>query len=281
MDCSICTTMPFILRPPRNTICAACYEGARSLISLINKFDGDINNNNNNNHKCNEKSGGNNVITSSNSSCKGFGNVLKWVKEMKDIEEELNDKLKFLGEFEAAFRDEIHTDILVKPGNNGPPIPAHRALLAAKSEIFRNMLDSDGCKEAPNEAITLPELNHEELESLLMFLYNGSLPIDKVEKHVYSLSVAADKYNITFLQKFCERQMLNSLSSSNALDILEISDVCSNLSLKDTSLNFIVKNMEDIVFSPKFEAFSLKNPHLSVQITRASLMDLKNRRNPM
>ena len=70
----------------------------------------------------------------------GFGNVLKWVKEMKDIEEELNDKLKFLGEFEAAFRDEIHTDILVKPGNNGPPIPAHRALLVCHLLICINFV---------------------------------------------------------------------------------------------------------------------------------------------
>ena len=138
------------------------------------------------------------------------------------------------------------------------------------------MLDSDGCKEAPDDTITLPELNHEELESLLEFLYSGSLPMDKVEKHVYSLSIAADKYEIPFLQKFCERQMLSSLSSSNALDVLEISDLCSNLALKDTALNFIVKNLEDIVFSPSFEAFALKNPHLSVQITR---LDVKNRRN--
>ncbi|KNA13429.1 hypothetical protein SOVF_117110 [Spinacia oleracea] len=272
--------MPFILRPPRNTICAACYEGARNLISLVNKFDGD--NNNNNNTKFGDKSGGNNVISSSNSSsCKGLANVVKWVKEMKDIEEEVSDKMSFLAEFEVAFKDEIHTDILVKPGNNGPPIPAHRALLAAKSEIFKNMLDSDDCKEAPKEAITLHELNHDELESLLKFLYCGNLPIENVEKHLYSLSLAADKYEIHFLQKFCDRQMLTSLSSSNALDILEISDVCSNITLKDTALNFIVRNMEDIVFSSKFEVFALKNPHLSVQITRASLLDIKNRRNAM
>lgn len=273
--------MPFILRPPRNTICAACYEGARSLIALVNKFDGDYNNNNNNNGKSNEKSTGSTNLVSSNSSSKGFANVLKWVKEMKEMEEEVNYKLRFLGGLEAAFRYQLHTDILVKPGNGGPSIPAHRALLATKSDIFKNMLDSDGCKEAPNEAITLPELNHEELESLLEFLYSGSLSMDKVEKHIYSLSVAADKYEIPFLLKFCERQMLSSLSSSNALDILEISDICSNLTLKDTSLNFIVKNMEDIVFSSRFEAFALKNPHLSVQITRASLLDMKNRRNAL
>ncbi|GAB4832022.1 hypothetical protein Ancab_006039 [Ancistrocladus abbreviatus] len=266
MDCSICSNMPFILRPPRNTICAGCFEGARSLMSLINKFDTD---------KFAQHDKSTNPL---NSPSKGLANVVKWVKEMKEIEEEQNDKLSFLGRLEAVFRDQIHTDIQLKPGSSGPPIPAHRALLAAKSEIFRNMLDSDGCKEAPRDTITLPELNHEELQSLLEFLYSGNLPVEKVEKHVYSLSIAADKYEIPFLQKFCERQMLGSLNSSNALDVLEIADVCSNQTLKDTALNYIVKNMEDIVFTPKFEAFTLKTPHLCVEITRASLVDMKNNR---
>ncbi|KAK9699965.1 hypothetical protein RND81_08G207500 [Saponaria officinalis] len=274
MDCSICTTMPVELRPPRNTICAECYKGARTVGTLLNKFDDDNDNDNDNRSdkiiaKCNGH-----IVTLSNTS-KGFVNVIKWMKEMKEKEKELNEKLKFVGDFEVAFKNQMHTDILVNPGYNGPPIPAHRALLAAKSEIFKNMLDSDGCKEAPNDAITLPELNHDELESLLEFLYSGRLPNDKVEKHVYSLYIAADKYMIPFLQKFCEKQMLRALSSSNALDVLQISDVCSNITLKDIALNFIVKNMEDILFTPKFETFALKNAHLSVQITRALFLDLK------
>ncbi|KAG8380930.1 hypothetical protein BUALT_Bualt06G0067800 [Buddleja alternifolia] len=269
MDCSICSAMPYILRPPRNTICVACYEGARTIITLTtNKLDSE---------KASDNKPSNNLISSSNST-KGFANALKWVKEMKEMEEELNEKISYLGGFFAAFRDQIHTDIQLQPGNNEPSIPAHRALLAARSDIFRNILDSDACKAPPNHKITLPELNHEELQSLLEFLYSGHLPKEKVEKHVYSLSIAADKYEIPFLQKFCEHQMLGSLNSSNALDILEISDTCSNQSLKDTALNFIVRNMEDIVFSARFDAFALKNPHLTVQITRTSFMDIKNRR---
>lgn len=141
------------------------------------------------------------------------------------------------------------------------------------------MLDSDACKAPPKDTITLPELSYEELESLLEFLYSGHLPKEKVEKHVYALSMAADKYEIPFLQRFCGHQMLKSLSSSNALDVLEISDNCCNQTLKETALNFIVKNMEDVVFSARFDAFALKNPHLTVQITRASFIDIKNKRN--
>lgn len=117
----------------------------------------------------------------------------------------------------------------------------------------------------------LSEMSHEELESLLEFLYSGSLPEEKMKKHVYALSVAADKYNIPYLLNMCERHMLDSLSLSNALGFLELSDVCSNRCLKETVLKFIVKNMREIVFSPAYDAFALKNPHLGVEITRASL----------
>ena len=72
--------------------------------------------------------------------------------------------------------------------------------------------------------------------------------------------------------------MLNSLNACNVLEILEISDVCSNKTLKETALNFIVRNMEDTVFSAKYEVFASKNPHLGVQITRAFLMDAKTKR---
>ncbi|GFQ04241.1 BTB/POZ domain-containing protein at3g56230 [Phtheirospermum japonicum] len=268
MDCCICSALPYILRPPRNTICGACYEGARSIITLTNKFD---------NEKGSDNKTSNHSASSANSA-KGFANALKWVKEMKEMEEVQNEKIGYLSGFGAAFSDQIHTDIEVKPGNNEPSIPAHRALLAARSSIFRNTLESDKCKAPPNQTITLPELNHDELQSLLEFLYFGNLPKEKVEKHVYSLSIAADKYEIPFLQKFCEHQMLGSLSTFNALDILEISDTCSNQSLKETALSFIVRNMEDVVFSARFDAFALKNPHLTVQITRASFMDIRNKR---
>lgn len=41
MDCCVCTTMPLILRPPRNTICGSCYEGVRSIINMMNGLESD------------------------------------------------------------------------------------------------------------------------------------------------------------------------------------------------------------------------------------------------
>lgn len=133
------------------------------------------------------------------------------------------------------------------------------------------MLDSDDCKAAPTNSITIPELNHEELECLLEFLYSGTLDPQKLEKHVYALSLAADKYEIPYLHKHCERYMLSSLCISNALDVLEIADACSSQELKNTTMKFLVENIGDVVLSDRFQAFVHASPQLTVQLTRASV----------
>ncbi|KAK9167985.1 hypothetical protein Syun_000125 [Stephania yunnanensis] len=259
MDCSFCSSVPHVPRTPRNVICLSCFEGARRLVTFaantLEPVDSSV---------------------QQSSLSKGFASALKKIKELKEREESLKEKLGYIGELIVVVREGIHTDIQVKPGI-GPSVPAHRAILAAKSDIFKNMLESDMCKAPPNDIISLPELNHEELHTLLEFLYTGTLPSEKVVTHVYSLYAAADKYEIPFLQNFCEGWMLGSLNTSNVLDVLEVSDVCLNSKLKDCAMKFIVDHMEDVLFSAKYDAFSLKNPHVNVQVTRAVVMDVKNR----
>lgn len=48
------------------------------------------------------------------------------------MEDMLNEKISYLGGFAAAFKDQIHTDVQIKPGDNGPSVPAHKALLVWK-----------------------------------------------------------------------------------------------------------------------------------------------------
>ncbi|MCD9646762.1 hypothetical protein HAX54_036919 [Datura stramonium] len=191
----------------------------------------------------------------------------------------MKEKHNYLSSCLDAFKNQIPKDILVKPGNNGTSIAAHKSLLSASSVIFKYMLDSDGCKAAPGHTITLAELSYLELHAMLDFLYCGELPKEKLEKHAYSLSVAADKYEIKFLQKYCERHMLGSLNTSNALKLLEISDTYKSYPhLKVAAMRFIVENVEGIVFTPKFDAFAVKNPHLALQITRTSIATNKKKK---
>ncbi|KAI3961916.1 hypothetical protein MKW98_022121 [Papaver atlanticum] len=176
--------------------------------------------------------------------------------------------ISYLGGLAVAFREGSYSDIQVKPGN-GPSIPAHRFLLATRSEFFKTMLASDVCKSAPIDSISLPEFNHEELETFMEFLYCGKLAKEKLDVHFQSLAFAADKYVIPHLQTYCEQHMLELLDSSNALKILEISEICSNEVLKVAALKSILSHTKEIYFSPGFGEFARRNPHLMVHIARA------------
>ncbi|ONK77211.1 uncharacterized protein A4U43_C02F4230 [Asparagus officinalis] len=274
MDCCICSPMIAVYRPPRNTICSRCYEGARSMVDFFKDVEipggaGDQ-----------KATGSEKSIPGSGpgSSSMGMLDVYKKMKDHREKEGQLNERLGFVDGLLGAFREGIHTDILVQ-GGSGPPIPAHRALLATRSEIFKTVLSSDECKAPADGTISLPELSHEELQCLLEFLYCGTLkPDDKANNHLYSLLIAADKYDIPYLKSFCEVRILRSLGPANALRVLEVSEICSNAKLKEEAMNSVVKHMEDVVLSRAYDAFAVKNAHLCVEITRALLMEMKTKR---
>ncbi|KAI3840836.1 hypothetical protein MKW92_033551 [Papaver armeniacum] len=188
----------------------------------------------------------------------------KWIEDARKREEGSN----YLGGLAVALREGSYSDIQIMPGN-GPPIPAHRFLLATRSEVFKIMLASDLCKSAPINSVSLPEFNHGELETFLEFLYCGKLAKEKFDMHFFSLALAADKYVIPHLQTYCEHHILEVLDSSNALKILEISEICSNEVLKVAALKSILSHAKEIYFSPGFGEFARQNPHLMVHIARA------------
>ncbi|MCL7045564.1 hypothetical protein MKW94_002982 [Papaver nudicaule] len=137
---------------------------------------------------------------------------------------------------------------------------------ATRSEVFKNILSTDTCKAAPTDTICLPEFSHEELETFLEFLYCGNLAKEKFEMHYYCLALAAHKYAIPHLEKFCEEQILKLLDSSNALKVLELSEICSNETLRVAAMETIVNHHTEIIGSASFMEFATENPHLMVHI---------------
>ncbi|CAN8316570.1 unnamed protein product [Cochlearia groenlandica] len=176
------------------------------------------------------------------------------------------DRVDFLGDFVKAFRKGIHTDIIIKPGDDGPGIPTHKAILAVKSKVFRYMLDSDECKTSIEKSITIPDLSSKELRALLKFFYKGIL--SPASKHVRALYIAADKYDIPYLQDLCREQLVSSLDLTNVFDILELSTIPSDITLKCVAARFVAKRMEKIVDSERYESFVRQNPDLGLFITR-------------
>ncbi|KAG6504586.1 hypothetical protein ZIOFF_036920 [Zingiber officinale] len=215
-------------------------------------------------------------LISDSGAAQGIRRAFEKMKEMQSRETNAEKKVAFLN-WLAVLREGLHTDILVKAGD-GQPVPAHRAVLASKSEIFKTMLLADDCKAAPaGGIISLPELTHRELQHLLEFLYSGELrPAEqKPFSTVLSLLITADKYDIPFLRKFCERRVIEDLCAGNALDVLEAAQRCSSVNLKERAMCVVVEQAEEVVFSPEFEAFACSNAELCVEITRELVNKVK------
>ncbi|KAF8104685.1 hypothetical protein N665_0170s0058 [Sinapis alba] len=100
------------------------------------------------------------------------------------------------------------------------------------------MLESDKFKGTAGEieTVTLSELKQEELEALVEFIYNNrSVLSEKEKKHVQTLFVAADKYDIQHLRDVCREEMISSLKLGNVINILELSLIPFDEALNDAA----------------------------------------------
>ncbi|KAJ0258248.1 BTB/POZ domain-containing protein [Hirschfeldia incana] len=178
--------------------------------------------------------------------------------------------------YAKILKQKWHTDLRLKAGdsNDFADISAHKLVLAARSDVFKKMPESEVTKaSSDHETLNFSEMRHEELEILVEFMYNdhGSVSSSKLKKHVRSLYLAAERYEIPHLRDLCRNELISSLSSSNALYVLELSQVPLDEPLNDAVLSFIARNIHTFLDSIEFKMFVARNPNLAVEITKAFL----------
>ncbi|ESQ52760.1 hypothetical protein EUTSA_v10017253mg [Eutrema salsugineum] len=185
-----------------------------------------------------------------------------------------SNKEDFLGGIRKLFREQWQADVLLKGGDSDElaAISAHK--LAGRSMVFKKMMESDEFKASSKlETVTLSEMKHEEVEALVEFMYSidGSISSDSLKKHVRSLYLAADKYEIPHLRDLCRSELISSLKPSNALDILELAQIPFDQALHSSAFTTIKANISTIASSAEFKLFVVNHPNLTVEIIKASL----------
>ncbi|XP_010508859.1 PREDICTED: putative BTB/POZ domain-containing protein At2g40450 [Camelina sativa] len=197
--------------------------------------------------------------------------------------EKASNKDGFLDGFRKLLTEQWQSDVQLKAGDSDDAtIPAHKLVLAARSEVFKRMLEPDGIKGSPKvvETITLPEMKHEEVEALVDFIYSvdGSFSSASLKKHARPLYLAADKYDIPHLRDLCRTELISSLNSSNALSIFELSQIPFDFTLSNFALGSIITDLNVIANSDEFKLFVVNHPNLTVEIMKASLPQATNNR---
>ncbi|XP_023640411.1 putative BTB/POZ domain-containing protein At2g40440 [Capsella rubella] len=157
------------------------------------------------------------------------------------------------------------SDIVVRSADSfSPGIKAHKLILRARSTVVKGMLASG------EESLTVPDMNFEELDTFLSFLYTrtGTIPQGLLEKHSKSLYKAGVTYDIPHLCDIAAAEIIRSMK-------LDHSECLSILSLNQRLLNGTTYT-ENTLHYKKIQgaALDVGVQYLLMRLESGSLLDL-------
>ncbi|KAL8215680.1 hypothetical protein R6Q57_022517 [Mikania cordata] len=147
--------------------------------------------------------------------------------------------------------ESIHTDIIICASNG--TIGAHRAVLAARSSVFRSMF-SHNLKEKEMSVINITDISIEACEAFLSYIYSNIKHQDFIN-HRLDLIRAADKYDISDLKDACEESLIEDIDTKNVLERLQSASMYRLPKLKICCIQYLVKFGKIFDISEEFNAF--------------------------
>ncbi|CAL1283018.1 unnamed protein product [Larinioides sclopetarius] len=127
-------------------------------------------------------------------------------------------------------------DICIRNEEN--TFEAHKCILAARSPVFKAMLQSDTL-ESRTGVLKVVEMNSKELRLFLNFIYSSEFDEGLECETVFSLYAAADKYGISSLSRVCRRELKKNISLDNLHELLYLSHLHRDVELKEFIIKFL------------------------------------------
>lgn len=140
---------------------------------------------------------------------------------------------------------------------DGEKFPAHKVLLAARSEYFRAMLYG-GMKESDEGEIVLEETNVFAFRILLRYIYTAKLTLlEYKEEQVMDILGLAHKYGFIKLQNAIADYLKAILNNKNLCTIFNISQLYFLSDLTEYCLVFADQNASEVLNTQGFLQLSL------------------------
>ena len=143
----------------------------------------------------------------------------------------------------------------------GQEFRAHKAILAARSPVFRAMFEHEMVERLTNR-VDINDLDPKVFKEMMGFIYTGKAP----HLHIYSMAcdllAAADRYGMEGLMVLCEDALSRNLSVENAAHTLILADLHSTQQLKTQALDFIVLHASKVCETSEWKSMVESNPHL-------------------
>ena len=142
--------------------------------------------------------------------------------------------------------------------------PAHRAILAAHSQFFRNSL-ARGWKEATEQRLKLDCVSSKTMEAILEYFYTNSVTIHA--STAVELLKACDFLLIDSLKKACERFLSDTLSANNCFSLRRLADNFNAEELFERANDFIYRFFVAVTSTAGGEFLSLSYPEMMTVVS--------------
>ncbi|CAH9101734.1 unnamed protein product [Cuscuta europaea] len=173
------------------------------------------------------------------------------------------------------------TDVVLVASNVGSeknatqpvPVPAHRAVLASRSRVFRAMLENE-MEESLSGTIKISDVSYDVLRAFVNYLYTAETCLD--ECMACDLLVLAEKYEIKHLKAYCEKFLISKLNWENSLLNYAFAHQHNANNLVEAAVALIMDNMDKLRKREEYGDLVEKDPRLVVELYEAYLCKQTN-----
>jgi speckle-type POZ protein len=142
----------------------------------------------------------------------------------------------------------------------GSEFPAHKLILAARSEVFAAIFKHPMREQSTNQ-IEIEDIKPEVFQEMLRFIYTGQVQFDKLsEKMVVDLLVAADKYLLGQLKMQCENYLLHHMSPDICVFFLLTGDLQNPAEPLKEAVKFFRRFPNQVMATDGWKKMKQENP---------------------
>ncbi|CAN1130417.1 BTB/POZ domain-containing protein At4g08455 [Linum perenne] len=198
-------------------------------------------------------------------------------QELKKEIEDLKAKIAFL-KFSSSVTPTHHGGkfsdvVLVASSDEGDgtpslPVPAHKAVLASRSPVFKAMFENE-MEESISGTIRISDVSYDALRAFVSYMYTAEARID--EQMACDLLVLAEKYQIKHLKAYCEKYLVSKLNLDSSLMSYAFAHQHNASHMLEASLSLITENMDKLTKREEYLELVEKDARLVVEIYEAYL----------
>ncbi|KAF8777967.1 TD and POZ domain-containing protein 3 [Argiope bruennichi] len=171
----------------------------------------------------------------------------------------------------------IHSNAIlcdVELRTSSQTFPAHKAILSARSTVFRRMFDND-MKGKRTSHVKIPELDDATVHRMLTYIYTdslGYLQMDTASK----LYMAADKYDIPPLKRRCSSFLKDNLRPVTVCSVLVLADMHQDKELKSAVQCYIMEHDKEIFDTLEWKHFMATNLKLAADVMHLKVSQVRS-----